>query len=172
MPFHHLAVATRDAKATHEFYTRAMGFRLVKVVAGPTPEGGWSKHLFYDTGGGGMIAFWELHGLDLPADWSPALAEGLGLPLWTNHIAFDAPDRSALDAARERWLECGYDVMEIDHEWCVSIYTRDPNGTLVEWCTTTRAFSEDEHREALERLASPNPPFDPTPGQRVYRAKR
>ena len=51
MAFHHLAIATRDLKATHEFYTGPMGFELVKVVAGETPEKGWAKHLFYDTGG-------------------------------------------------------------------------------------------------------------------------
>ena len=35
MGFHHLALATRDIKATHEFYTAAMGFELVKVAVGP-----------------------------------------------------------------------------------------------------------------------------------------
>ena len=61
MGFHHLAVATRDAVANDIFYERVMGFRLVKVEPGQTPGGGWAKHLFYDTGGNGMIAFWELH---------------------------------------------------------------------------------------------------------------
>ena len=28
MGFHHVALATRDAKANHDFYTQAMGFRL------------------------------------------------------------------------------------------------------------------------------------------------
>ena len=31
MPYHHLAIATRDMKATHEFYTDAMGFELVRA---------------------------------------------------------------------------------------------------------------------------------------------
>ena len=43
--FHHVALATHDAAATHDFYTRVMGFHLVKVVVSPTPEGGgFSKH--------------------------------------------------------------------------------------------------------------------------------
>jgi catechol 2,3-dioxygenase-like lactoylglutathione lyase family enzyme len=31
MGVHHMAFATKDAKATHDFYTAAMGFELVKV---------------------------------------------------------------------------------------------------------------------------------------------
>jgi catechol 2,3-dioxygenase-like lactoylglutathione lyase family enzyme len=80
MGFHHLALATRDIKATHEFYTAAMGFELVKVAVGPAGERGFAKHLFYDTGNGELIAFWDLHDPDLKQDWSPAIATGLGLP--------------------------------------------------------------------------------------------
>ncbi|HLI72771.1 MAG TPA: VOC family protein, partial [Acidimicrobiales bacterium] len=60
MAFHHVAVATNDLDATHRFYTEVMGFTLVKTVASPTgaPGGAWAKHLFYDTGAGGLIAFW------------------------------------------------------------------------------------------------------------------
>ncbi|MCX6542506.1 MAG: VOC family protein, partial [Actinobacteria bacterium] len=55
MGFHHVALATRDTAATHDFYTNVMGFSLVKVVASPTPgeHGGWSKHFFYSTAGEG-----------------------------------------------------------------------------------------------------------------------
>ena len=129
MAFHHVAVATRDIEASHRFYSQAMGFELVKAVAGKTPEGGWSKHLFYDTGGDGLMALWDLHDESLPEDWQPALAAGLGLPLWTNHLAFDARDRGTLEAARDRWLAHGSDVAEVDHGFCVSIYTTDPGGT-------------------------------------------
>jgi catechol 2,3-dioxygenase-like lactoylglutathione lyase family enzyme len=31
MPYHHLAIATRDMAATHIFYSQAMGFDLVKA---------------------------------------------------------------------------------------------------------------------------------------------
>lgn len=164
MGFHHVAVATPDVAATHSFYTEAMGFELVKVVMAPSPEGGWAKHLFYDTGGGGLIAFWDLH-LDRQPDPVPgALSRSLGLPEWVNHLAFDAPDDEALAAARQRWLDLGLDVVEVDHEFCRSVYTVDPGGTLVEWCTDTRAFDEDDRREALARLAVEGPEdLDPMP---------
>ena len=47
MGYHHVALATAKLEATHRFYTEAMGFELVKTVVGPTPEGGWAKHVFY-----------------------------------------------------------------------------------------------------------------------------
>ena len=168
MAFHHLAIASRDIKATHEFYSGPMGFELVKVAVGPAGENGYAKHLFYDTGNGELMAFWDLHDPDLGEDWSPAIATGLGLPVWTNHIAFHAEDLDDLARCRDRWLSHGVDVMEIDHGWCVSIYAEDPNGIMVEFCTTTQDFADPE--EALRILADPNPLQDPAPPSQVYRA--
>jgi catechol 2,3-dioxygenase-like lactoylglutathione lyase family enzyme len=169
MGFHHLALATRDIKATHEFYTAAMGFELVKVAVGPAGKRGFAKHLFYDTGNGDLIAFWDLHDPDFTEDWSPAIATGLGLPPWTNHVAFSATDRADLDRRRERWLAHGVDVMEVDHGWCSSVYATDPNGILVEFCTTTDpAFADRAGAERL--LADPAPPLDPKPPTRIFRA--
>jgi catechol-2,3-dioxygenase len=89
----------------------------------------------------------------------------MGLPEWVNHVAFAADDLADLDRRRERLVKNGYDVLEIDHGWCRSIYTRDPNGTLVEFCTTTRDFDAEDRRLALEALHSPNPPLE-APGPR------
>jgi catechol 2,3-dioxygenase-like lactoylglutathione lyase family enzyme len=173
MAFHHVALATRDLRATHAFYTEAMGFELVRVEAIPTLGGGWARHAFYDTGEG-MIAFWDLHeDAEVPVDFSPAISTGLGLPEWVNHIAFTAADRAGLDAAIARWLESGRDVIEIDHGWCTSIYTSDPNGILVEWCTTTRTFTDVDRREAIELLLADRPEIDTTePKMIVHEAAR
>src|SRR3989304_199703 len=104
MAFHHLALATRDARATHVFYTEAMGFELVKTVVGRPPAGGWAKHFFYETGGGELMAFWELHDESLPEDYPVALSTGIGLPEWVNHVAFWASDLADLERRRERLL--------------------------------------------------------------------
>lgn len=157
MPYHHLALATRDARSTHLFYTHAMGFELVKTVVAATPGGGWAKHFFYETGGGELMAFWELHDDSIPDTWSPAISSGQGLPEWVNHVAFAAGDVADLDRRRERLLASGYGVMEIDHGWCRSIYTRDPNGILVEFCTTTRDFDADDRERALAALVDERP---------------
>ena len=172
MGFHHLAIATRDTKATHAFYTGPMGFSLVKVVTAKSGKEGWAKHLFYETGNGELMAFWELHDDDVPADWSPAISTGLGLPPWANHIAFAASGLDDIAAKKQRLLDHGVDVMEIDHGWCHSIYVTDPNGILVEFCTTTRAFTSADHEEAARRLADPHHEIEPTPEVLIHRATK
>lgn len=172
MGFHHVAIATKDTKANHEFYTNAMGFDLAKIVALPTPTGGWSKHFFYETGRHELIAFWELHDPSVDPDFSPAIATGLGLPIWSNHIAFAAKDLDDLAARRDRWLEHGHDVMEADHHFCRSVYTTDPNGILVEFCVNTREFTEEDKRDAEERLLDPSPSFDEDAVITIHKARQ
>jgi catechol 2,3-dioxygenase-like lactoylglutathione lyase family enzyme len=134
-----------------------MGFELVHVETMPYMEHGWARHLFYDTGNGEMFAIWDLHDENLP-DFDPAISTGLGLPNFVNHIAFDSK-LDDLDAKRDRWLDQGYDVVRIDHGWCVSIYANDPNGIMVEFCATTKTFGADARRTALERLNADRPEF-------------
>jgi catechol 2,3-dioxygenase-like lactoylglutathione lyase family enzyme len=173
--FHHVAFATRDIDATHRFYTEAMGFDLVKVVVGPTESpGGWAKHLFYKTGDGsdadgGLIAFWDFHDDSLPASWSPAISTGLGLPLFANHLAFRADDLDDIARKRQRLLDAGHTVSEIDHGWCTSIYTLDPNGILVEFCTTTAPFTQGDREQALALLVDPAPTPETPPGVTIHR---
>jgi catechol 2,3-dioxygenase-like lactoylglutathione lyase family enzyme len=170
MGFHHVAVAVRDLAATHRFYTEACGFELVKSNVAPTDApGGWAKHVFYDTGGSGtegqpgpMIAFWELHD-DRMVDFDPAISTGLGLQPWVNHIAFSATDLDDLAARRNRWLHHGHDVVEIDHGFCRSVYCNDPSGTLVEFCTDTAPYTEDDKVRALAALNDPAPELEPGP---------
>jgi catechol 2,3-dioxygenase-like lactoylglutathione lyase family enzyme len=173
MAFHHVALATSRMDDTHRFYTEAMGFELSKVVVGPTPEGGWAKHAFYRTddatGGEGFIAFWDLHG-DYPAV-DGAMSGAVGLPDWVNHLAFHAVDETHYEACLKRWLDLGLDVVEVDHEFCKSIYTNDPNGTMVEWCMDTRPLDESDRARAQEAISQAEPSFDPPPaGFRAWEA--
>ena len=162
MGFHHVAFATRDLEATHVFYTEAMGFELAKVVVAPTEgAGGWAKHVFYDTGGNGLIAFWDLHDDTLP-DFDPAISTALGLPAWVNHLAFHAT-LDQLDGFVQRWNDRGIDVVEVDHGFCRSIYAVDPNGILVEWRADVRLLDEDDRREALAVLFDPQPALEKPP---------
>lgn len=163
MSFHHLAIATRDMKATHAFYSDAMGFELVRVEKAQTPGGGWAKHFFYDTGNGEMMAFWELHTDAVAADFPTSISRGLGLPEWTNHIAFGSADLDDLHARRDRLLAGGLGVTEIDHHWCTSIYAMDPNGILVEFCVTTRSFTAEDRTRALAAIDSDELSDEPPP---------
>ena len=158
MGFHHVAITTRDPEATHRFYTEVMGFELVRVEAAPAAEGGWARHLFYDTGNGECLAVWDIHDNPaVPDRFETSISRGLGLPSWTNHLAFAARDLEELTATRDRWRACGFDVLQIDHGWCTSIYLDDPNGIAVECCCTTRAFGPEDAAaaEELRRAAAP-----------------
>ena len=163
MAFHHVAVAAKDMPAIDAFYEEATGFKLVKVEIAPTPEGGWAKHFFYDTGNGEMIAFWELHDETIGDDYKVALSTDMGMPPWVNHISFLSTDKDDLDRRCTRWVENGYGVLEIDHGWCTSIYTLDPNGTLTEFCLTTRKFTDEDRRIAKAAVTSNEVEQSPPP---------
>jgi len=173
--FHHVAIAVKDATKAHKFYTEAMGFELVKVVKRKTPEGGWTKHIFYDTGDGdGLFAIWDLRGLAgevlEDADWRGGMSTGAGLPYWVNHIAFDCKDAGGLQECLQRWLDLGYHVTEVKHEFIHSIYTRDPDGTLVEFTYDTQPLNEDDQVEAVELLADDSPATVPDYAGIVHRS--
>lgn len=163
MAYHHLALAAKNMKETHAFYEGVMGFELVKVEIAPIMEGGWGKHFFYRMDGNDskFIAFWELHDTPTQADHKFDLNEGSNLPHGTNHISFDVHSVEELNARRDQWNAAGLDVIEIDHNWCRSIYTNDPNNNMVEFCLTTGAFTEADRERALEALNETE--FNPSP---------
>jgi catechol 2,3-dioxygenase-like lactoylglutathione lyase family enzyme len=172
MGYHHLALATRNMKAIDHFYREVMGFDLKKVEVGPTPQGGWAKHFFYEIEPDRFIAFWELHGEAFDKPFETGLSKAVGLPEWVNHISFYSPTEEHLRAKRDMWLGGGYDVMEIDHNWCRSIYTRDPNGTLVEYCVTTGQFTAEDREIALKAVTSNDVPASKPPkSMQMHKAK-
>ena len=174
MAFHHVAIAVKDADRAHRFYTEAMGFTLVKIVKHKTPDGGWTKHIFYDTGDGELFATWDLRGLEgvvlNDADWQGGMSTGAGLPYWVNHLAFDSKDIGGLEFAKQRWLDLGYNVTEIKHEFIHSIYTRDPDGTLVEFTYDTQPLGLADIAEANELLMDNTPATESDYGGILHRS--
>jgi catechol 2,3-dioxygenase-like lactoylglutathione lyase family enzyme len=170
MGFHHVAFAARDLRATHRFYTEACGFELIKAVVAPTDApGGWAKHVFYDTGGNGLIAFWDLHD-DRMAGKDTAISTGLGFEPWVNHLAFAASDVENLEARRDRWLAHGHDAMQIDHGFCQSANTMDPNGILVEVSAATKPYTDVDKEHALAMLLADTPALEAPPVPSFFRA--
>ena len=171
MSFHHIAIATTDMQATHKFYTQAMGFELVRVEKANTgPGSDWARHFFYDTGNGEMMAFWEIHSDSLGTDFPTSISGGLGLPRWSNHIAFGVSDESEFGSAIQRINDAGYDVVEIDHHWCKSIYVDDPNEIMVEFCLTTREFDQSDRDSALAALHAETLADEPPPTVTMHKA--
>lgn len=139
---HHVAYACRDIEATNDFYENLMGFPLVHTELNRVGEG-YFRHVFYDTGEGGLLAFFDVHGVGEREGWSSKVSTGNGLPVWVNHIAFGATQETQ-DAARARFDAAGIEpLMEVDHGWCHSLYYEDPNGIMVEFCRDTPGFEAD-----------------------------
>ena len=154
---HHVAYTTRDVEATHEFYSTKLGMTLLRTENHRNGDG-WFRHFFYGMGSGEAIAFFALEGVGEEADYKTDISTGLGLPVWANHIAFRLDTLDEQKAMTARMHDHGIDdIMRIDHGWCVSIYTLDPNDIMVEFCVTTDAeqFGEQSPEEALELLRLP-----------------
>lgn len=159
---HHLAITPRNFEVSHEFYTEVMGFELVKVVkrqAMGGPQAGWTKHVFYSIGSGGLFVLWDLHLADGDKgdDWDPSISVGVGLPWWVNHIAFSVKDYEELEDRKQRLLAHGCKVSEVDHEFIASIYTKDPDGNMVEFTMDKRPFNQQDIDEAKALLADDTP---------------
>jgi catechol 2,3-dioxygenase-like lactoylglutathione lyase family enzyme len=158
---HHTAIAVKDFRKSHHFYTHVMGFKLVAGVKRQAPGGGWTKHMFYDQGDGSLFAIWDLKGIEgvliQPGEWRSAISKGLGLPGWVNHLAFQASGQEEFDKCKQRWLDNGYHVSETDHAFIRSCYTYDPDGNWVEWTFKLREINEVDRIEAEQILADDTP---------------
>lgn len=154
----HIALAVKDIEATHRFYSEAMGFDLVKVEIVPQ-KGGFARHAFYSTGSDvdQLIAFWDLSNVPGSENIRTDICRDLGLDAMTNHIAFQADDLADIERRKQRWLDFGRDVLEIDHGWIHSIYTEDPDGITVEFAVLTQPFTDEDARQAQELLFAKAP---------------
>lgn len=142
MPFHHVVYATRDVEATTHFYEDLMGFPLVhtEIKAGGSS---WVRHVFYDTGGDNHLAFFQVEGVGEREDYTTDVSDGVGLPVWVNHVAFRATAEQQATVRSNMEAEGIELLMEQDHGWCHSLYYLDPNGIMVELCRNTPGFEPD-----------------------------
>jgi catechol 2,3-dioxygenase-like lactoylglutathione lyase family enzyme len=157
---HHVAYTTRDVEATYEFYTKKLGMPLLRTENHRQGDG-FFRHFFFGMVGGEAIAFFYVEGVGETPDYKTDISTGLGLPPWANHIAFRLDTIEELESKTKQMHERGIEhIMQIDHGWCTSIYTLDPNGIMVEFCVTTdaEAFEQDEG-EALRLLRQPSSEF-------------
>jgi catechol 2,3-dioxygenase-like lactoylglutathione lyase family enzyme len=169
---HHLAITPKNFQESHKFYTEVMGFKLCKIVKRQAMGGakaGWTKHVFYETGKGSYFVLWDLHltGLE-DDDWKAPISTGLGLPWWINHIAFEVASLEELEEKKQIWLAAGNKVSEVVHEFITSIYTKDPDGNMVEFTCNTRELTEEDRDEAERLLIDDSPAVDPDYPGMIY----
>lgn len=161
---HHVALVSRDAARTADFYTRVVG--LAELGSGPAPVaapgrggelGEGVARWFGDDAGraGSLIAVVER------PDALPG-RPGIG---GTHHFALAVPDRETLLMWKRRFLDAGVPVNGIlDRHYFQSIYVQDPDGTIVELATLGPGWAVDEepdrigeaHRDPPEGMVNTN----------------
>lgn len=159
----HLALVCRDMQETVKFYTEVLDMPLVKTIA--LPDGG--QHFFFDCGGGAAVAFfwWP----ETPAA-APGVASVRKFPQdpksavgSMNHLAFSVAE-GELSACLDRLKAAGVDHMPIvvNHDdsaggvagemhegvFVRSVYFTDPNGIMMEFAASTKAFDAADVRHA------------------------
>ena len=167
---HHLGLATLDIDRTVDFWTNKLGFKVAWCDILEPPEGGKIKHVFMDTGDGSLVAFMCPENVpSIPKEWSTDINSAQNLPGAFYHFAFWCDDVPELEAKRAQLTDRGVDVTPlVDHEWCRSIYFRDPNGLLLEYCATTREFTEED--KIMKHRYQPGPMVkDPEDAKKVFK---
>lgn len=140
---HHITAIGRDIESTHAFFGELLGMRRVKMTNNFDDPN--SAHWYWGTGEGRpgtLITYFERD----PAR-EPHVRMGAGQ---THHFALAVPDEAAQLAWREKLLAAGLHVTPVlDRVYFKSIYTRDPDGHIVELATAGPGFAVDEPPEAL-----------------------
>ena len=159
----HLALVCRDMAQTQRFYTEILGMPLVKTVA--LPDGG--QHFFFDCGGGSLLAFFWWANAPPAAPGIASVARFPSQPMSAvgsmNHVAFSV-EEAVLDDCLARLKAAGVPVtpVVVNHDdspmgasrenhagvFVRSVYFTDPNGIMMEFAATTRAFGPDDVRHA------------------------
>src|SRR5262244_1001175 len=142
----HVSLGTLDMDATRAFYEGVLGFKAVRCDIIDVKEGGRIRHVFFDTGQKQLLAFMEPRGVPgAPGEFDGSLNRPLGMPEGVYHFAFEAGGQTELEAKRAELIGKGVKVTPIvDHEWAKSIYFKDPNGLLLEYCYQTRELNADD----------------------------
>lgn len=136
----HWAGECSDVGRTHGFYGELLGLpRVERQVGHGGLEGrGWA----WRPGDGGHVAF-----VEADARVRPRAKIGVGQ---THHFALAVADAATQLAWRERLVQAGLSVTPVlDRMYFQSIYTRDPDGHIVELATVGPGFAVDERPEDL-----------------------
>ena len=134
---HHTAYVSKDLEATRAFYEDILGFPLVATWSEADPLFGAMRtycHVFFELADGSALAFFQFANPDDDALFNPQLT-----PSPFRHIAMKVTKESQ-DGLAERlkaanWKPEGTYVLE--HGYCTSLYTEDPNGMLLEFTYDT-----------------------------------
>jgi glyoxylase I family protein len=153
---HHTAYVTKDQEATRAFYEDILGFPLVATWSEADELFGALRvycHTFFELADGSALAFFQFANKEDQDLFDPEL-----LPSPFRHIALkvDAAGQAELERRLQEanWKPDGTYVLE--HGYCRSLYTEDPNGMLLEFTVDVPEvddIAEVRRRDAHETLA-------------------
>lgn len=154
---HHTAFVTKDQEATRAFYEDILGFPLIATWSETDELFGAQRvycHTFFGLADGSALAFFQFANQADQDLFDPELA-----PSPFRHIALKVTEEGQQELERSlqeaNWNPEGTYIL--DHGYCRSLYTEDPNGMLVEFTVDsdeapgiTEARAGDAH-ETLKR---------------------
>lgn len=144
---HHFAIGTTDMEKTKAFYTGTLGLPHTQTWREEFPGGPNGPmrymHCFFELGDGSALAFFQF------AEGHRRAPEKLPREVFDHHIALKMDDTDAVLAMREKLKAAKIPSAVIDHGYCYSLYTRDPNGMLVEFAADPAGTEELFQEKAL-----------------------
>jgi len=130
---HHTAYVTKDQAKTRAFYEDLIGLPLVATWKEQEQGKAGTRsyvHTFYALADGSALAFFQFADPDDQARMGPDIPPSPAI-----HVALKV-SRAAQDEIAKRLEEAAWrpEATSIhDHGYCRSLYTRDPNGMLLEF---------------------------------------
>ncbi len=142
---HHISGITNDLERANEFYSTALGLRLVKRTVNQD-DGSMRHHFLARYDGQNVAARSSLTLFEWPNDGRRAEG-GYGQ---THHVAFRASSSDEQLAWRDHLISLGLDVTTVqERKYFKSIYFRAPDGLLLEIATDGPGFTLDEEPDDL-----------------------
>lgn len=142
---HHITAIGSDIGRTDAFFGGLLGMRRVKQTSNFDDPG--SAHWYWGAGDGRpgtLITYFERD-----AQRTPPVAMGAGQ---THHFALAVADEATQLEWRERLVRAMLPVSPVmDRVYFKSIYTRDPDGHIIELATVGPGFGIDEEPAQLGR---------------------
>lgn len=154
---HHNAYVTEDQEATRAFYEDVIGLPLLATWKESDELFGAVRtycHTFYGLGDGSALAFFQFADPEDQKQFGPRMPHS---PF--KHIALKVTGE-VQQAISERLEKAGWKPDEtyvLEHGYCRSLYTTDPNGLLLEFTLDAPGIEESDaerRRTAHADLAS------------------
>ena len=139
---HHTAFVTKDQEATRAFYEDVLGFPLLATWSEADELFGAVRvycHTFFGLADGSALAFFQFADEADQELFDPALA-----PSPFRHIAMkvDAAGQAEIERRLTDATWKPDQTYVLEHGYCRSLYTEDPNGMLLEFTLDVPAAAE------------------------------